>query len=252
MTSLNFDSNAWYQITEERVDFNSSLQLVKSAPNSLVMAAACDQCLQYWQIVPSTFATDDASNGTYVLRNRYTDTTKQLGVCYAPKEADSSKTRPCMVNATGGDDQKWKITQWKDGALKLQNIGNGTNYNLDCHQGNPLFLSSTTVANPKQPAQHWQVSSIGVINNNVYSTAIPVCLNATVPAKPVNLTFLDFSQLSNSVALSVIIIFELFKFRTLTRSRCWNWCRCRPCWHRCHCRPCILSSSKEKGATRII
>jgi hypothetical protein len=161
----NFDNNAWYQITESRVDFNSSLQVVQNSESALVMAAAGQNTLEYWQIFP-------LKNGSAIIRNKALGVGRQLGVCNTPTESDSSKTRPCMVNTSDVASQKWDISTWSsDSALKLVNVGNGTNYNMDCHQGNPLFMSSTTAENPKQPAQHWLFSSIAVINDQTYSTA---------------------------------------------------------------------------------
>ncbi|MBE7182729.1 MAG: hypothetical protein INR71_16235, partial [Terriglobus roseus] len=172
----NFDTNTWYQLTETRVDFSVSLQY--QAPDKLVMATACSNCNQYWQVIPSTFGSDEPNNGSFVLRNRATGVTSQLGVCYDESESDSSRTRPCMLDGGGGNlagpFTKWDITNWaSDGTQKLVNVGNGTDYHLDCHPGNPMFMSSTTAPNPKQPAQHWQFSSIGVINDVTYSTGIP-------------------------------------------------------------------------------
>ena len=45
-----------------------------------------------------------------------------------------------------------------------------TNYALK--SGNPLFMSPTTAETPKQPAQHWEFSSIGVVDDGVYSTSV--------------------------------------------------------------------------------
>ncbi|KAF2094018.1 hypothetical protein NA57DRAFT_61225 [Rhizodiscina lignyota] len=169
MSAPNFDSNTWYQITESRVDFNSSLQIVKDGngnpTTALVMAAAGPTDFQNWQIFT-------LKNGSAILRNQRTGIGKQLGVCAAPTEIDASKTHPCMVDTADDPTQKWDISNWdSDQFQKLQNIGNGTRYNLDCHRGNPLFMSSTTVEEPIQPAQHWEFSSIGVINDVTYSTA---------------------------------------------------------------------------------
>lgn len=147
------------------MDFNTSLQVVKNAPSTLSMAAAGTDTFQYWQVFL-------LKNGSAILRNKAQGIGKQLGVCPAPNEVDSSKTAPCMVDTADVASQKWDILTWlSNGGNKLQNVGNGTNYNLDCHRGNPLFMSSTTAATPEQPAQHWLFSSIGVINDVTYSTA---------------------------------------------------------------------------------
>ena len=158
------NDNAWYQITESRVDFNSSMQLTGT---DLVFSTASATAAEYWQIL-------NIGNGQYALRNQNFGISKQLATCYAPKELDASKTKPCMQDSDPNDFQKWTISDWGDGTYRIQNVGNGTQYNLDCHPGNPMFLSSVTAATPKQPAQHWMVSSLKAIDDGAYSTTFTV------------------------------------------------------------------------------
>lgn len=171
-----FDTNTWYQITESRDGFASSLQLGGAG---LVVAPACPDCLQNWQIIPANVEFSEPPNGSFVLRNQKTSTTQHLGVCITPTEQDSSKTTPCMLskgnNNLKGPFTKWDITNWVIGdGYKFTNVGNGTNsYHLDVHQDNQPFLSSDTDPLPKQSAQHWMVQSVGVINDLTYSTGIP-------------------------------------------------------------------------------
>jgi Ricin-type beta-trefoil lectin domain-like len=167
-----FDGNAWYQITESRVDFNSSLQILGQG---LFFSGQCGTCTnQKWQMQLD-------SSGQYQLKNSASGVSKQLSVCYTPAETDSSKTQPCMLPSSGDDSQKWRVDPWGDGTFKFVNVGNGSKYNMDCHPGNPLFMSSQTAATPKQPAQHWEFSSIGVINDGAYSTTVST---TTVMAAP--------------------------------------------------------------------
>ena len=158
------DPNAWYQLTEPQVDFNSSLQL---AGNGLVMAAAGENALQYWQIFP-------VSNGYYQVRNQAAGLKSQLGACYAAQETDASRTQPCMLPGSGDDSQLWNITSWGDGTYRFVNVGNGTGYNMDRHPVGPMFMSSATEAVPNQPAQHWEFSSLLPVNDGAYSLAITV------------------------------------------------------------------------------
>jgi hypothetical protein len=158
------DGNAWYQIIESRVDFKSSLQ--SSGAQGIFFATECGTCVgQKWQI-------QVVSDGQYQLRNSVTGIKRQLGVCYTQSETDASKTQPCMLPASGDDSQKWRIDPWGDGTFKFVNVGNGTNFNMDCHPGNPLFMSSQIAETPKQPAQHWSFSSIGAVEDGAYSTSV--------------------------------------------------------------------------------
>jgi hypothetical protein len=155
------DPNVWYQLTESRVDFNSSLQY---NGKDIFFALANQKAQQYWQFFP-------VDNGNYQLRNRATDT-KQLGTCYKPQENGDSKTQPCMVNPIDGErSQKWIVDQWDDGTWRFVNVGNGTNYNMDVHPGNPPFMSGVIAKLPRQPAQHWMWQSMMPIDDGAYSTA---------------------------------------------------------------------------------
>lgn len=158
------DGNVWYQLTETRVDFNSSLQ---QAGNGVVMAAAGPKTLEFWQLFP-------IGSGLYQIRNRNTGVNKQLATCYNAQEQDPSNTQPCLEPSSGDQSQLWNITQWGDGTFKFVNVGNGSNYNMDCHPGNPMFMASEIAAVPRQPAQHWEFSSLSQINDGAYSTTITV------------------------------------------------------------------------------
>ena len=161
-----FDPNAWYQITESRVNFSSSLQ---TSGMGVYMGAAGIKTPQFWQV----FSLGD---NEYAFRNKANGITHQLGVCYISNEIDASKTEPCVVPSDDSDSQKWTITPWGDGeSYKIGNVGNGTDYIMDCHPGNPMFMSSNTQSNIRQPAQHWMFSSLEIINDGAYSTTISVC-----------------------------------------------------------------------------
>lgn len=152
-------------MTETRVDFNSSLQI---AGDALVMASAGPKTNQYWQIFP-------VSDSHYQIRNQASGVNKQLATCYNPQEADASQTQPCMQPASGAQSQLWIVNTWGDGTYRFVNVGNGSGYNMDCHPGNPMFMSSNTALVPRQPAQHWEFSSLRTINDGAYSTTITVC-----------------------------------------------------------------------------
>jgi hypothetical protein len=171
------DSNTWYQLTESRVGFNSSLQY-----NGVgIFFALASDAVEAWQFYP-------VDSGNYQIRNKNT-ATNQLGTCHVSSEVTTPKTQPCMVPASSSDDsQKWTVDTWSDGTYKFVNVGNGTAYNMDCHPGNPLFMSDTTAESPKQPAQHWMIQSIGVINDGTFSTPLGgVCIFCYSVVEPLNI-----------------------------------------------------------------
>ncbi|CAI6089692.1 unnamed protein product [Clonostachys chloroleuca] len=164
------DSNAWYQLTEERVDnydsasFGSSLT-VDTGKGTLSMQAANKN---YYQFLPV-----DNKKGRYAIRNSMTGIRKQLSVCYVDDEIADGKTQPCFVTSDGSDEQKWDIADWGNKTysfLRLTNAKNGTNYYLDCHKGNPPFMSNQIDTNVYQPAQRWLYRSREAINDGGFST----------------------------------------------------------------------------------
>lgn len=158
----NLDPNVWYQVTESRVDFNSSYQY-NGAGLFFASRDTTKDAGQYWQFQP-------AGDGKWQIRNIASSINQQLSTCFVAKEVDDSKTQPCMSKSTSDDSQLWNIEPWGDNTYRFTNVGNGTGYNMDCHPGNPPFMSSATAALPLQPAQHWLFSSIRDVNDGTYST----------------------------------------------------------------------------------
>lgn len=159
---INFDSNAWYKLTESRVDFNTTLQESGAA---VFLAPAAAGGVENWQL----FQLD---NGNFQIRNRNVGLERQLATCYIPDETDPSRTRPCLLPAVGDDTQKWLINPWGDGTYYLVNVANGSSYYLDGHPNSLLFMSSTIAEQPKQPGQHWEFSSVAAINDGAYSSTV--------------------------------------------------------------------------------
>lgn len=74
----------------------------------------------------------------------------------------------------------WDIADWGDETLRFVNVANGTDYVLDVHPGNPVFLNDDIETDEEsyQPAQHWLITSVDAINDGAYSTTFTsVCTN---------------------------------------------------------------------------
>lgn len=167
------DGNTWWWITESRVNFTSALFYNGNgapyfASNNTAAAG------MHWQIYT-------LPNGNIQIRNQVTYTLKQLSVCYNVNETSSSKTQPCMDEANADEEQEWTIAPWGDGSYEIKNVVNGTGFNLDWHPGGPGFLSPDTAATPKNPAQHWYLSSIGLVNDGLYSTSVLPVSSSSIP-----------------------------------------------------------------------
>lgn len=165
---VTFDPNVWYHISEERVDnytkkeFQSSLQIVNMQNGTLHVWPAVEQ---YWQLQPV-----DNTKGRYALRNSQTGVFKQLAVCYNPTEIASSKTQVCMRDSDGSEGQMWDIADWGDETLRFVNVDNGTDFVLDVHPGNPIFMSDDLRTDIPQPAQHWLMTSVKDVDDGAFST----------------------------------------------------------------------------------
>ncbi|PWI68102.1 hypothetical protein PCL_02503 [Purpureocillium lilacinum] len=163
----NLDPNAWYHLTEGRVDdydkknFGGMLQI---DGKGVFYVFAADKN-QYFQFQPV-----DDKPGRYQIRASKTAINRQLGVCRVEAETDSDKTRPCMLAPDGSDVQKWDVANWGNNTYRFVNVHNGTGYHLDVHPGSAVFLSSNIDTKVYQPAQHWLMTSAKAVNDGAYST----------------------------------------------------------------------------------
>ncbi|MBE3049001.1 hypothetical protein IMZ48_42185 [Candidatus Bathyarchaeota archaeon] len=161
-----FDPNVWYAISEARVDqagqdFHHNLQF-NSDLNPPDFKVFPDENHLYWQIIPI----DGEAKNRWHLRSQKTGSKFHLATCINPKEVHPDKTGLCMLQADeDADNQKWEATQWGDGTsgVRFINVGNGTNYWLDCHKGSPPFMSDDIDTAVWQPAQRWLFSSVSAV-----------------------------------------------------------------------------------------
>jgi hypothetical protein len=75
--------------------------------------------------------------------------------------------------------QQWDVSLWGSGdTYRLTNVRNGTKWNLDCIANGPVIMSSDLEGD--QPRQHWLMSSVGQVNNEMYSTVYTAVSHPTV------------------------------------------------------------------------
>jgi len=164
-----FDSNAWYAVSEHRVD-NVSEPLNGNLQGSGDTLNVFAKNSQDWQLQP----VDDVS-GRYLLRTNTKGPTMQLSSCYKADEIHRNKTGVCLLGATSDDAQKWDITNWGDGTFKMTNVANGSGFVVDVHPGAALFMNDQIdTSSVVQPAQHWIFSSDKPVNDGAYSTIYSV------------------------------------------------------------------------------
>jgi len=163
MTSsiTSIDPNVWYQVTETRVNWTSSFQLIGGLT---VMGNICKDAICVWQFNPIPGAAN-----TYAIRNQQSTIKSQLSTCYAASETADTKTVPCLQTSNGDPSQQWVIEPWNDSvnSRKFTNVGNKTLV-LDCHPGDPVFMNDQVGSDTlPAPAQHWLFSSISNVNEFV-------------------------------------------------------------------------------------
>jgi hypothetical protein len=78
-----------------------------------------------------------------------------------------------MMPPTNDTTQEWQLSQWTDGTYKITNVANGTGYNMDCHPGISMFMSPVVSDTLSEPGQHWELKSVGIIDDGRFSTAFP-------------------------------------------------------------------------------
>jgi hypothetical protein len=131
-----FDSNAWYSISEARVDNTTS-----PLKSTLQMTTGGLRVFGYvdkqWQMQPV-----DDEPGRYLMRFSDMGPSQQLAICYDPGEIADSRSIACMGRSSTADNQKWDIVEWGDGTYRMHNVANGTSYALDVHPGSNLFMNN--------------------------------------------------------------------------------------------------------------
>lgn len=164
------DSNAWYRLSQTRVDnstgpFALNLQLrdvgLRVHPVADGTAA--------WQFQP----VGDVK-GRYLMRLDKTGVKQQLGVCFDATEPAPGNTVACLRTSSIDTSQQWDISDFGSGTFKFVNVANGTKYVLDVHPQANLFMSDAIEGTPgvaeNQLAQHWVMSSVKAVNDGAYST----------------------------------------------------------------------------------
>ncbi|KAF5678224.1 transmembrane alpha-helix [Fusarium denticulatum] len=164
--ATDLDSNVWYQLSELAVDDNDGdlkSMLKPTAPGG-DLRVGTPNGNSYWQ-----FQKIGDKPGRYQLRCSDTTVKKQLSICYRPEVIDAKlRTRPCLMPIEDSEMQQWDISLWDSDTYRLTNVKNGTKWNLDCIPNGPVILSSDLEG--AQPRQHWLMSSVGLVNNEMYST----------------------------------------------------------------------------------
>ncbi|KAF9768015.1 hypothetical protein IL306_014732 [Fusarium sp. DS 682] len=165
--ATDLDPNVWYQLSEWAVDDNEGdlkAMLQPTAPGGDLRVGNPNK-QSYWQ-----FQKIGNKPGRYQLRCADTTVRKQLSVCYRPQIINEKRrTRPCLMPTDDSEEQQWDVSLWgSDDTYRITNVKNGTKWNMDCIPDGPVIMNSDLEGD--QPRQHWLMSSVGKVNNDMYST----------------------------------------------------------------------------------
>ncbi|WZH46988.1 Transmembrane alpha-helix [Fusarium acuminatum] len=168
--ATDLDSNVWYQLSELAVD-DDDVDL-----KSMLQPTSPGGDLRVW----------DANKQSYW----------------------QFRTRPCLMPIDDTDAQKWDVAIWGSGEYRVTNVDVGEGWNLDCIPSGPVFMSSNLEG--EQLRQHWVMSSVGKVDDEMYSTiytAPPSSTDATTAttgsdSTVPSTTSTDTSDSSNSESTS--------------------------------------------------
>ncbi|PMB70078.1 hypothetical protein BM221_004726 [Beauveria bassiana] len=134
------NSNAWYHVTEGRVDragrrFSNMLQ-VDSSSSGLIVS-----------FQPFNDTSSEESSSTprfFVLRNSRDGAAKQLSACHNETEPAPGQTGLCMAAADGADAaQVWQIDQWGNDIVDADADDGHAHYSVGYHHPQELPMPST-------------------------------------------------------------------------------------------------------------
>ncbi|KAF4342487.1 transmembrane alpha-helix [Fusarium beomiforme] len=165
--ATDLDPNTWYQLSEWAVDDNEGdlkSMLQPTAPGGDLRVGDPNR-QSYWQ-----FQKIGNKPGRYQLRCSDTTVKKQLSLCYRPEIINEKRrTRPCLMPTDDSEEQQWDVALWgSDDTYRITNVKNGTKLNMDCIPNGPVIMNPDLEGD--QPRQHWLMSSVGKVNNEMYST----------------------------------------------------------------------------------
>ncbi|KAF6829478.1 transmembrane alpha-helix domain-containing protein [Colletotrichum plurivorum] len=201
MAAAKLDSNAWYIVSETRVD-----QVTNTKYNNNLQTT--NQGLRVYALKPAAWQFHPVGNieGRYLARLNTSGIREQLSVCYRADEIHPSRTIGCMRDSVSDESQMWDISNWGDGSWKFTNVANGTKYVLDVHPNSNLFMSSevegTEGVSDKQVAQHWVMSSERPVNDGAYSTIYTAATTAEASSSTTSSILSTITGASGSASVS--------------------------------------------------
>ncbi|OLN82120.1 hypothetical protein CCHL11_07680 [Colletotrichum chlorophyti] len=180
------DPNVWYRLSKTRVNNGTGPFVLNFQPRDVGFRVhSTSESSAAWQFQPV-----GGIKGRYHIRLDQAGVKQQLGVCYDADEYASRSTVACMQDSSSiADSQIWEVSIWDGppGGYKLVNIANGSDYALDVHPLGTLFMNKVEdlmSGTEQQLAQHWDITSIGTVDDGAYSTVFSGSVANSTSAAP--------------------------------------------------------------------
>ncbi|KAF2492152.1 hypothetical protein BU16DRAFT_620563 [Lophium mytilinum] len=221
-----FDQNQWYQIT---VDTSDSLSMAGTelsehrAGSVFFQVTNTSAPLQRWQLFPS-------KNSTYILRSQ-SGPQGYLGASAKPStKSEQGGTTAIMSNHSIADNGVfWHVNTFHDGRSYLNNLANGTAWNLMVKSAGSMAMTSDIKG--EQDRQSFSFTKLGAINDPKYSTIInpgdstptnhpsPSSLPSQTSGHSSGLSTGAYAAIGASIAAAIIafVVGLLFLFRRRRR-----------------------------------
>ncbi|KAK2615503.1 hypothetical protein N8I77_002253 [Diaporthe amygdali] len=168
--SLNFDTNAWYQVNVTKFPGSSLLgtSLFQDGKTGAVFYQNTNTSAkgQSWQFYPY-------NSSVYLLRCKDGGPNGYLAAAAGKTDTDQSdvtgNTVPILANYNVTDDSMfWTVAPWGDGTYYFSNLANGSEWRLSVMDNKLMVMDSNTL--PAQSGEHYTFTSLSTIGDSRYST----------------------------------------------------------------------------------
>lgn len=168
--SLNFDTNAWYQVNVTKFPGSSLLgtSLFQDGKTGAVFYQNTNTSAkgQSWQFYPY-------NSSVYLLRCKDGGPNGYLAAAAGKTNTDQSdvtgNTVPILANYNVTDDSMfWTVAPWGDGTYYFSNLANGSEWRLSVMDNKLMVMDSNTL--PAQSGEHYTFTSLSTIGDSRYST----------------------------------------------------------------------------------
>ncbi|KAF2737205.1 hypothetical protein EJ04DRAFT_488616, partial [Polyplosphaeria fusca] len=179
MSSL-FDQNQWYQIQARTLGGNMSMAAIQPGDISSTALVTFQDTntsalIQRWQIW--------STQGNYVLRSAANPNTFLSVKSNTTAESTTGGTRGVIRKASNAaGDSLWNISPFNNGYFFMNNVANGTKWQLFAKDAGNMAMTSNIVG--QQVNQSFNFTKVAAINDDRYSSIKTPTIDPTATTLP--------------------------------------------------------------------